>query len=820
MHAVLSPLAEQRHKQPNNFHRAWTQPQQLTEIVHFDTPAMDAICTSCHAIMFPWEMSQKKKTFSACCRHGTIQLQPFKDPSPALQGLFDRTTPQSQQFMANIRHYNGLVSMASRSVSGKMVEFNGRGPQPFKMSGQMYHLTPSAVFPDTTKKPKFSQIYVFDQDNEIKNRLHHAKGNDLIQVPTLTLIQNELKAVNPLVKFFKTGADIFTANPNHDLKMVFKSKSSQGAKKRHLNPNVPDVVIFAPGQQTEPRDILLYRTPAHAPNHNQTTRIHELHPMYDPAAYPLILPHGDAGFSLDNPIYKVNAPSTRTKVSLQEFTRFHLQQRTNSFNTLLKSGKLAQEYFCDQYSKIEGRRMHYYKTSAIQDKYRAFQYSGLIDTLATQQTQPGQTEVTRIGQKIILPASHTGSPRYLYKHYLDALAIAARYRKFDLFTTITANPRSEGVLSNIFAGQQPSDRPDIVNKIFKQSLDALLTDMSKGIFGKMKARIHTVEGQMRGLKHAHILLLLQEILTVDDIDKIIRADIPDPQKEPELHQLVCQFMLHGPCGPANPKSPCMVDGICSKKFPKHFCANTRLPHDGHGYPEYRRPIDGHTFEKNHFLFDSRWVVPYNAWILLKYKSHINVEFVGSFHTIKYLYKYLHKGVDVGTLEIEDKDEISRFINARTIDAHEAHWRIMEYKIQDRIPAVTNLAIHTAGQQSIIFREGHAQEALAAAKPTTLLAFFQLNSQDPDARQYLYMQIPEHYTWKDHTWTKKHSSPNASDIPSTIGRMSNVSVRQEERFYLKLLLAHIRGPQSYEDLKVTVLMFFIFLYAKLFLHFIV
>ena len=112
------------------------------------------------------------------------------------------------------------------------------------------------------------------------------------------------------------------------------------------------------------RWIVLYRTPAHAPNHNQTTHIHELHPMYDPAAYPLILPHGDAGFSLNNPIAKVNAPSTRATVSLQEFTRFHLQQKTNSFNTLLKSGKLAQVYFCDQYSKIEGRRMHYYKTSA------------------------------------------------------------------------------------------------------------------------------------------------------------------------------------------------------------------------------------------------------------------------------------------------------------------------------------------------------------------------------------------------------------------------------------------------------------------------
>ena len=121
MHIVLSHLAERCLTKHNNLRRAWTQPQQPTEMAHLHTPAMDAICSSCHAVMFPWEMTKKTKTFSACCRHGTIQLQPFKDPSPSLQTLFDWNTPQSQQFMANIRHYNGLVSMASRSVSGKMV---------------------------------------------------------------------------------------------------------------------------------------------------------------------------------------------------------------------------------------------------------------------------------------------------------------------------------------------------------------------------------------------------------------------------------------------------------------------------------------------------------------------------------------------------------------------------------------------------------------------------------------------------------------------------------------------------------------------------
>ena len=128
---------------------------------------------------------------------------------------------------------------------------------------------------------------------------------------------------------------------------------------------------------------------------------------------------------------------------------------------------------------------------------------------------------------------------------------------------------------------------------------------------------------------------------------------------------------------------------------------------------------------------------------------------------------------------------------------------MEYKIQDRFPAVTSLAIHTEGQQNIVFREGQAKEALAAAKDTTLLAFFKLNRSDPEARQYLYMEIPEHYTWNDQKqeWKKRLQQTKGGEVPRMIGRMCNVSVIQGERFYLKMLLAHVRGPQNYEDLKM-------------------
>ena len=72
--------------------------------------------------------------------------------------------------------------MASRNITGSMTNFsNTRGPSIFKMSGQMYHLTPSHIFPMGDQLPKFSQIYVYDKENETDNRLGHAKDKNEIE---------------------------------------------------------------------------------------------------------------------------------------------------------------------------------------------------------------------------------------------------------------------------------------------------------------------------------------------------------------------------------------------------------------------------------------------------------------------------------------------------------------------------------------------------------------------------------------------------------------------------------------------------------------
>ena len=102
-------------------------------------------------------------------------------------------------------------------------------------------------------------------------------------------------------------------------------------------------------------------------------------------------------------------------------------------------------------------------------------------------------------------------------------------------------------------------------------------------------------------------------------------------------------MLHNPCGEtfSITDAVCMQDGKCSKDFPKDFSDDTVFSNKG--YPLYRRRDQGHSYEKNSKPLENRWVVPYNAYLLLKYQCHINVEVCVSVKSVQYLFKYCFKG---------------------------------------------------------------------------------------------------------------------------------------------------------------------------------
>eukprot|EP00985_Skeletonema_marinoi_P007688 scaffold3425_cov104-Skeletonema_marinoi.AAC.1 len=165
------------------------------------------------------------------------------------------------------------------------------------------------------------------------------------------------------------------------------------------------------------------------------------------------------------------------------------------------------------------------------------------------------------------------------------------------------------------------------------------------------------------------------------------------------------------------KRPCSTGWACWKKdgcgcdkgFPFEFSATTDI---GEGYyPQYRRrsPEDGGNTgtTKSGIAVDNRSVVPYNAYLLLKYRCHINVQFVVSVASIKYLFKYNFKGEDlltVGTLNVDD--EVDAYITKRYISSISAVWNIFEFNMQEVKPPVTQLTLHLKNDQYTTYQNSN------------------------------------------------------------------------------------------------------------------
>ncbi|KAK1360464.1 hypothetical protein POM88_044938 [Heracleum sosnowskyi] len=120
---------------------------------------------------------------------------------------------------------------------------------------------------------------------------------------------------------------------------------------------------------------------------------------------------------------------------------------------------------------------------------------------------------------------------------LDSLAVCREYGHPDLFITFTCNPKWEEIkyAVELCGSTDASVRPDIISRVFKLKLDAMMSDLTKyDVLGRVVAAVYTVEFQKHGLPHAHIVLWLADadkLKTPEDIDTIICAEIPDKETD-------------------------------------------------------------------------------------------------------------------------------------------------------------------------------------------------------------------------------------------------------------------------------------------------
>ena len=55
-------------------------------------------------------------------------------------------------------------------LTGSEYEFKSKGPYCFRINWEVYHAL-SQMHPEPGRKPAFSQIYIYDQEYELDNRL-------------------------------------------------------------------------------------------------------------------------------------------------------------------------------------------------------------------------------------------------------------------------------------------------------------------------------------------------------------------------------------------------------------------------------------------------------------------------------------------------------------------------------------------------------------------------------------------------------------------------------------------------------------------------
>lgn len=214
-------------------------------------------------------------------------------------------------------------------------------------------------------------------------------------------------------------------------------------------------------------------------------RIHETQPSYLPLQYPLLFPYGEDGYQENIPIRgsEVDIHNRRqTRVALREFISFRIQQRNVEFGNIVNSRRLFQQFVVDCYTMIESQRLSFIRGN--QHVIRCDILNGLQEAVSR-----GETDPSLVGRRVILPASFTGGMRYMFNNCQDAMAVCKRFGYPDLFITITCNSNWKEIKDFVsITGHKPSDRPDIVSRVFKIKLDQMMIDFKKEeLFGKVDA---------------------------------------------------------------------------------------------------------------------------------------------------------------------------------------------------------------------------------------------------------------------------------------------------------------------------------------------
>ncbi|GKA06643.1 DNA helicase [Tanacetum coccineum] len=123
------------------------------------------------------------------------------------------------------------------------------------------------------------------------------------------------------------------------------------------------------------------------------------------------------------------------------------------------------------------------------------------------------------------------------------------------------------------------------------------------------------------------------------------------------------------------------------------------------------------------------------------------------------------------------------------------WRIFEYPIHRREPAVQILNVHLENMQRVNFRERDRLDVivnLPDRKKTTLTEWYVYNNEHTDGRHLTYLDFPSEFVWysDSKSWHRRVVRTKKS-----LGRLTYVHPNSGDLFYFRMLLSHQKGCKS-------------------------
>ena len=807
--------------------------------------SFDHTCPHCAATMWPeegtstavpGEPGRRRTEFVMCCFKGKVDLPLLQDPPEPLRTLITVRSERGRAFRGQIRTYNSALCFASLGanvVSADLPPISG--VYTFRIQGALHHHMGS-LLPQSGSLPRFAQIYFTDSDQQeeadMRTQWTHAA------LPEMVALQSMIHECNPYFAMFKSSVQRMREAGPHciDVRLTFCNVTPGRDPRTNNAPTAGEIAVLLIEDEGTARIPTQHRDIAIHCRGGGIQRMEQTNPATDPLHYVLLFPRGEQGWSQAIPYrggHPTNVPRLG-RVSMREFYAFRLQTRPSESPHLLYAGKLLHQYIVDAWAKIELERLNYFRNN--QSTIRSELYDAIGDAV-----RQDDFNARELGRRIILPASFMGSVRYMNAQYHDALAITREHGRPTYFITMTCNPNWAEVREALLPGQRPTDRPDLLARVFDRKKRELLRMITHDrVFGAIRAKFVVVEFQKRGLPHAHVLIVVQaddRPRTADEYDKYVWAEIPDPAVYPKLHEAITSFNMHGPCGLGFSGQRCMGDGgrgKCKWRYPKSYQDHSSA--DEFGFANYRRRNTGFAVERGGISCDNRWVVPYNPLLTYRLWCHINVEICSSLKALKYIFKYIFKGADTATVQqtvrvqpagesrpatstsrnvrsradatrarapednavAPNRDEVTTYLNARYVSASEAAWRIFNLGITEHWPPVMRLAVHLPGRHMVYFREdANLQEVLQVQDRTTLTAWMEYNRRHVEGRHLRYLDFVKEFTWtrQNRTW-----HPRARRSGVVVGRMYSVHPSAGELYYLRLLLIVVPGAQSFECLR--------------------